>query len=258
MDSHESTFRAVVERNASVLEERESEKHMQECSDCDEMADLVDLLRSGIKELGDEMTGIEEAHPSSPTIVAYEEGKLDAKSALHLRAHMLFCDVCAESYYLLRRMRAPSLVEIVINAIDRIVGEAKKRVLKLIEITGPAELVPSPTIVSRGGELDEGQAKIRIAQHVTDSDDEADLYYSLEAEANEPSPKFVLRVEIDPPKSEWKVSFFDADGNELASVPLSLKSQIIFSHFPEGTFTAKVDKADETLAECRLEIQASR
>ena len=256
MDPHESTFRAHVEGKASVLEEREAEKHMQECADCRELADFAHDLSAGIKELGDEMTGIEEAHPSSPTIVAYEEGTLDPKSALHLRAHMLFCDVCAESYYMLKRMRAQGLVEVVVGIVQDAVGKATKSLLKLIEISGPAELVPIPLIVSRG-EAEEGQSNVQIAQHITDSGDEADLYYSIEPEGNEPTPMFLLRIEIEPPKHEWRAQFLDADGKELASVPLSLKSQVICSHFPEGSFAAKVEKGNELLAECRIRIQQS-
>src|SRR5712691_10491042 len=93
---------------------------------------------------------------------------------------MLFCDECAETYYLLKRMRAPSWTEVVIEAFR----SAKEFLLKPIEITGMGEFLPVPAGVmkGRGEESEEGQSRIEIAQHVTDSGEEADVSLNLEPE----------------------------------------------------------------------------
>jgi hypothetical protein len=190
-------------------------------------------------------------------IIAYEEGKLDAETALHLRSHMLFCDECAETYYLLKRMRAPSWTEVVIEA----VRSAKEILLKPIEITGLGELVPSPVMADRGsGEPDEAHPRVEIAQHISDSADEAELHVYVESNGKGPGSTVRILVAIDSPKPAWKAKLLDAEDNELASVPLTERQQVLHSGVTPGTFVVRVLKKkddDELLAECRLTIEAA-
>jgi hypothetical protein len=255
MHPHESLIRTHVEGEGTPREQQEVAEHLKDCSDCREFLSFVQDFSETAKDLAQDEIAADEPHAKKSVIIAYEEGKLDSETALNLRAHMLFCDECAETYYLLKRMRAPSWTEVVIGVIQR----AKETLLEALEITGMGELIPVPATITKGSsaESEEGQSRIEIAQHVTDSDDEADILFSLEPEGNEAVPTFCLRIEIDPPKGEWRAQFYGADGKRLASVPLSLKSQIIFSNFPMGSFTAQVEKGDELLAECNVTIRRS-
>jgi hypothetical protein len=169
---------------------------------------------------------------------------------------MLFCDECAETYYLLKRMRAPSWTEIVIEAIR----SAKESLLKPIEITGMGELVPSPVMAARGpGEPDEAQLQIEIAQHISDSADEAELHVYVESNAKGPGTTVRLLVAIDSPKPAWKAKLLNSEDNELASVPLTERRQVLHSGVTPGAFVVQVlkKKDDEVLAECRLIIQVA-
>ncbi len=255
MHPHEGIFSAFVEGQASASERQEVEAHLKGCSDCRELLSFIRDFSDIAKDVADDEIAHDEPHPQNSVIIAYEEGRLEKETSLHLRSHMLFCDRCAETYYLLKRMRAPSWTEVVIEA----VRSAKEWLLRPLDITGTGEFIPLPATITKGPseEPEEGQSRMEIAQHVTDSEEKADILFSLEPEDDEPVPTFLLRVEIDPPKDEWRAHFFGADGKRLASVPLSLKSQIIFSNFPVGSFTAQVQKGDEILAECRLKIQRS-
>ena len=245
-----STFRVYVEGNGSPGEELEVHDHMKECGDCREFVDFVRDLSEGIKEVSEEAIGLDDAHPSSPTLVAYEEGTLDPQTSLHLRAHMLFCDLCAESYYLLKRMRAPSWSKVVIEA----VRSAKEWLLRPLEVIGMGELVPLTATSTRGG-TEEPQSTVEISQHIFDSSGQTDLHLYVEADGGQPGATVRILLAIASPKTAWQARLLDADENELASIPLSDEKQLLHSSLAAGTFITEVLSNDKVVAECRLQIR---
>src|SRR5207245_11422603 len=178
MHPHEGIFSAFVEGQASASERQEVEAHLKGCRDCRELLSFMRDFSDIAKDVADDEIAQDEPHPQNSVIIAYEEGRLDKETSLHLRSHMLFCDRCAETYYLLKRMRAPSWVEVVVGVTRRV----KDTLLEALEITGMGELIPVPALVTKGpsGESEEGQSRIEIAQNVTDSEEEADILCSLE------------------------------------------------------------------------------
>jgi len=250
MDPHESTFRVYVEGTGSPGEELEVHDHMKECDDCREFVDFVRDLSEGIKKVSEEAIGLDDAHPSSPTLVAYEEGTLDPQTSLHLRAHMLFCDLCAESYYLLKRMRAPSWSKVVIEA----VRSAKEWLLRPLEVIGMGELVPLAATTTRGG-TGEPQSTVEISQPIFDSGGQTDLHLYVEADGGQPGATVRLLAAIASPKTAWQARLLDADENELASIPLSDEKQLLHSSLAAGTFITEVLSNDKVVAECRLQIR---
>src|SRR5712692_4482788 len=209
MHPHESLIRTHVEGEGSERERQEVDEHLKGCSECREFLAFTQDFSETAKGLADDEIAADEPHARKSVIIAYEEGKLDAETALHLRSHMLYCDQCAEAYYLLKRMRAPSWTEVVLGVMQ----STKETLLEALEITGMGELVPVAEAVSRGpgDDVEEGKSKIQIVQHVTDADEEADVVFSLEPAGNEASPTFHLRIEIDPPKRDWRAQFYGAD-----------------------------------------------
>ncbi len=256
MHPHESLIRTHVEGEGSERERQEVDEHLKGCSECREFLAFTQDFSETVKGLADDEIAADERHAPKSVIIAYEEGKLDAETALHLRAHMLFCDQCAEAYYLLKRMRAPSWTEVVIEA----ARSAKEFLLKPIEITGMGELVPLPATVTRGAdeELEAGQSRIEIAQHVMDSGEEADILFYLEPEDLETGTNVRLLIGIDPPKPAWRANLLDAQNKQIASVPLTKDKQLLHSSLAPGTFIAQVVRDEEVLAECRLKIHASQ
>src|SRR6266436_5565060 len=158
MHPHEILIRTHVEGEGSERERQEVDEHLKDCGDCREFLSFVQDFSDTAKDLAEDEIAADEPHPPKSVIIAYEDGKLDAETSLHLRSHMLFCDDCAETYYLLKRMRAPSWTEVVIEAFR----STKEFLLKPIEITGMGELVPVAEAASRGGEVEEGRSKIQI------------------------------------------------------------------------------------------------
>lgn len=253
MHPHESLIRTHVEGEGSERERQEVAEHLKGCSDCREFLSFVRDFSETAKDLADDEIAADEPHAPKSVIIAYEEGKLDAETSVHLRSHMLFCDECAEAYYLLKRMRAPSWTEVVIEAIR----SAKEFLLKPIEITGMGELVPLAAAgVTRSDEPEEPQSRVEIIQHVADSGDEAELHVYVESSAKGPGTTVRILVAVDPPKPAWRAKLLDAEDNELASVPLTERQQVLRPSLTPGTFVAQVLKEGEVLAECRLRIQA--
>jgi hypothetical protein len=255
MHPHESLIRTHVEGEGSERERQEVDEHLKGCSDCQEFLSFAQDFSETAKDLAGDEIAADEPHASKSTIIAYEEGKLDAETALHLRSHMLFCDQCAEAYYLLKRMRAPSWTEVVIE----IARSAKEFLLKPIEITGMGELIPVPATITRGPseESEEGQSRIEIAQHVMDSGEEADIFLYLEPEDLETRTNVRLLIGTDPPKPAWRANLLDAQQKQIASVPLTKDKQILHSSLAPGGFVVQVASNEDILAECRLNIQAS-
>src|SRR5437879_2629200 len=152
MHPHEGIFSAFVEGQASASERQEVEAHLKGCRDCRELLSFMRDFSDIAKDVADGEIAQDEPHPQNSVIIAYEEGRLDKETSLHLRSHMLFCDRCAETYYLLKRMRAPSWTEVIIEA----VRSAKEWLLRPLDITGVGELVPVPaTGVARSLEPEE-------------------------------------------------------------------------------------------------------
>ncbi len=233
MHPHESLIRTHVEGEGSERERQEVDEHLKGCSDCREFLSFAQDFSETAKDLAEDEIAADEPHASKSVIIAYEEGKLDAETALHLRSHMLFCDQCAEAYYLLKRMRAPSWTEVVIEAIR----SAKEFLLKPIEITGMGELVPVAEAASRG------------------PGGEADVLLSIEPAESAGSVR--VRIDMEPPQSAWRAKFLSPHDEEIASIPLSRQSQLLHSGVTPGRFTVQVVHNEQVLAEYRVRIQAS-
>jgi len=255
MHPHESLIRTHVEGEGSERERQEVDEHLRDCSDCREFLSFAQDFSETAKNLAEDEIAADEPHAPKGVIIAYEEGKLDAETALHLRSHMLFCDQCAETYYLLKRMRAPSWTEVVIEAFR----SAKKFLLKPIEITGMGELIPVAEAASRGpsGDIEEGQSRIEIAQHVIDADGEAEVRLFVDSGGDGSGTVARISVGIHPPRPGWRVNLLDAHEKTIASVPLLKEEQLLHSSLASGTFIAQIVKDEEVLAECRLKIHTS-
>ncbi len=255
MHPHESLIRTHVEGEGSERERQEVDEHLKGCSDCREFLSFAQDFSETAKDLAHDEIAADEPHASKGAIIAYEEGRLDAETALHLRSHMLFCDQCAGTYYLLKRLRAASWTEVVIET----VRSAKEFLLKAIEITGMGELIPVPATITKGPgeESEEGQSTIEIAQQVTDADGEAEVRFFVESGGDGSGAIARISVGMHPPRPGWRAKLLDAHEQMIASVPLLKERQPLHSGLISGTFVAQIVKDEEVLAECRLRIQSS-
>jgi hypothetical protein len=253
MHPHEGIFRAYVEGEVSDSDRQKVDAHMKDCGDCRDLLSFMRDFSDAAKDFAADDIAQDEPHARNEVIIAYEEGKLDKETALHLRSHMLFCDRCAETYYLLKRMRAPSWTTVVIET----VRSAKETLLRAVEITGMGELVPlSVAVTRRRGEQEQAQPKLEIALYVTDAHDEAELVIHVESgHARGVSIRVLLRG--DPPKPGWKAKLLDAENKVLASIPLTNQEQELHPALSTGIFEVQVLKGEdlEVLAMCQLKIQ---
>ncbi len=254
MHPHETILHAYAEGDASASDRATVDEHLKDCGECRDFLSFVQGFSSAAKEMSPSDIAPEEPCFASEIIVAYERGELDRATTFNLRKHMLFCDQCAGKYYLLKRLRAPSWTEVVIEAIQ----SAEEWLLRPLEVTGTGELVPLPATVHRGGEeAEEAQPRVDIAQAVSDSGDEAQVLFSLEAEVEGPGATVRIRLGIDAARPAWRANLLDADEKKIASVPLGEKTQLLHAGLTPGAYIAQIVKNGEVLAECRLKIQAA-
>jgi hypothetical protein len=253
MHPHETMFRAYVEGDASASDRERVDEHLKACGECRELLSFIQDFSRVAKDT--EPGDIAPEEPCYPTeaVVAYEHEELDRATALKLRKHMLTCDRCAETYYLIKRMRAPSWTEVVIEAVQ----SAKESLLRPLEVIGMGELVPLPATVHRGDEdAGEAQPRVDIAQAVSDSGGKAQVLFSLEADVEGPGATVRIRIGIDTAMPAWRANLL-ADEEKIASVPLGERKQLLHASLIPGTYTVQIVKNGEVLAECRLKIQAA-
>ncbi len=254
MHPHETILHAYAEGDASASDRATVDEHLKDCGECRDFLSFVQGFSAAAKDLSPSDVAPEEACFATEIIVACAEGELDGATTRRLRQHLLFCDQCAGRYYLLKRMRAPSWTEVVVEG----VRSAKEWLLRPIEVTGMGELVPLPATIHRGGEEPgEAQPRVEIAQTVSDSGDEAQVLFSLEADVEGPGAAVCIRIGIDPAMPAWRANLLDPDEKKIASVPLGERKQLFHASLTPGAYIAQIVKNGEVLAECRLKIQAA-
>ncbi len=246
----ETIFHAYIEGDTSASDREKVAEHLKGCGECRELLSFIEDFSSAAKSMEPGDIAPKEPCYATEVVVAYEHGVLDRATSLKLRKHMLFCDRCAGTYYLLKRMRAPSWTEVVIEAVQ----SAKGLLLGPLEAIGAGDFVPVSATISRG-EPQEPQSTVEISQHISDLADETDLRLYLESSGRLPGATVRLLVAIDSPKTAWQARLLDADENELASIPLSGEKQLLHSGLAAGTFIAEVLCDGKAVAECRLQIR---
>ncbi|HYK91116.1 MAG TPA: zf-HC2 domain-containing protein [Acidobacteriota bacterium] len=247
MHLEEGIFRAYVEGAASDRERQEVNEHLKSCGDCKQFLAFVQDFSGAAKDIAESEIAADEPHPSTTAIIDYEEGKLDAETSFHLRAHMLYCDDCAETYYLLKRMRAPSRMEVIVG----LLRSAKEFLLQPIDVSGMGEFRQAPVVVARG----EGspQQTIEVRQRVSAAD--AAVIFSLEPNAGRHAG-VTLRAALQPPQP-WTATLRNANGQELVSIPLKVELQVLHRAMSPDIYTVQVLADQGPIAECRLDIRVS-
>jgi anti-sigma factor RsiW len=249
MHLEEGIFRTYVEGAASDRERQEVNEHLKGCGDCKQFLAFVQDFSRAAKDIAEGEIAADEPHPSTTAIIAYEEGTLDAETSLHLRAHMLYCDECAETFYLLKRMRAPSRMEVIVG----LLRSAKEFLLQPIDLSGMGEFRQAPAAVSRG--KGSPQQTIEVLQHVSAADADAAVILSLEPNAGRLAG-VALRAALHPPQP-WTATLRDAKGQELVSIPLKAELQVLHRAMPPDIYTVQVLAEQGPIAECRLDIRVS-
>jgi hypothetical protein len=140
------------------------EEHLAACAECREYLSFVKGMNQGLDSLSKEELTSDEPCPASWTLVAYQAGKVDEDTARHLRAHLLFCDACAEEFYALRRVSQE-------ESWRELVEQLKEFVIDLAKSYGPAALIgpvrivaEQPALAARGGDLPEVVSKVLEVQ----------------------------------------------------------------------------------------------
>jgi hypothetical protein len=226
------------------------EEHLQTCGDCHEFLSFAKDFNEGLSELGREEFVSKERCPESWTLACLEEGQLDDETARHVRAHLLFCDECAEMYYALRRTRGPGWARIILRAIGGI--------LQCVSITGSGELLqPVPVTARLSREPAAPAGNVCIGAAARDPETGTTTTIRLRVEANPNRPEATIVLEAEPLQRGWKASLLDAQEQELTSVPLVHEQTTIGSGLPYGFYALNLYKGATRLASIELDIRAT-
>ncbi len=135
-----------LEGETSDEEKRALEAHLASCNECRKYVSFVQNFNEGLGQLTKEEFASAESCPHPELLAAHEAGEVSEETARHLRAHLLYCDDCAEEFYALRRLsRSESWAE----AWEKL----KETVIDLARTYGPGALVGQIRISAEGPAL---------------------------------------------------------------------------------------------------------
>jgi len=236
-----------VDGDVGEDEKRSLEKHLASCSECRTYLSSVKTFNEGLGELTEEEFTSQEPCPDSWTLVSYEAGKVDEETARHLRAHLLFCNDCREEFYALRRLRGPSWTKLVLNLV--------RGAVELVSISGSGVFEPAYAAAELRAEVAPPSGALGVEDAVVDPETKATSTVRVKVEA-EPKPSTAsMLIEVEPPQPNWRAYLYDAEEQELESMPLSAKESPIGSKLLAGTYTIHVQKGLDVLASFAIEIR---
>ena len=222
------------------------EQHVAECNSCREYLSFVRNFETGLRDARPAMRTPGEPCPDSSLLIALEADELGAKTAEHVRAHMLFCKDCMEEYYALRRLRSPSWTEVIVRAVGG--------TLECLSLAGSGVIL-QPSYAAVRGETEPLSDRIHIEDTVVDPETEATSTVRVKIGAEPKPPAASVLLEAHLPQAGWRVYLFDAEDRELASLPLAAEETAIGSNLAYGSYTLKISKGPRNLATFAIEIR---
>src|SRR2546422_676936 len=126
------------------VEENVVREHLACCPACEDYVSFVTRFNAALRDTRPNLAAQPEACPDGALIVDLEAGDLDAETAKHVHAHVLFCGKCREEFYALRRLRSPNWTKLVIDTM--------RGALRVENLIGTAELVEPGYAFVRGEE----------------------------------------------------------------------------------------------------------
>jgi DNA-binding CsgD family transcriptional regulator len=100
--SRQDLFR-YLRGDLSEPEKKRVEGHLKTCGKCNEFLAFVGNFNTTLKEMAEAELQSETACPNPGSLVAFQAGELDEKTARLVRQHTVFCKDCLEELYLLRQ-----------------------------------------------------------------------------------------------------------------------------------------------------------
>lgn len=237
----------LVEGDVGEDEKRSLEKHLASCSECRTYLSSVEIFNEGLGELTEEEFTSQEPCPDSWTLVSYEADKVDEETARHLRAHLLFCDDCREEFYALRRLRAPSWTKLVLNLVQGAV--------ELVSISGSGVFEPAYAAAELRTEMAPPSGALGVEDAVVDPESKATSVVRVRIEAEPKSSTASMFIDTEPPQPNWRAYLYDAEEQELESMPLAARENPIGSKLLAGAYTIHVRKGPDILASFAIEIR---
>ena len=229
-------------------ERRTLEAHLASCKQCRDYIARVKNFNEGLAGLTEEEFTSREPCPDSWTLASYDAGEVDEETARHLRAHLLYCDECAEEFDALRRLHGPSWTKAVVRA--------ARGMLECLSLTGSGMLLEPAYARVRAAE---GRVAdhIQIEDTVADPETKTTSTVRVRIEADPKGPLASVLLELEPPAPAWRAYLLGAEDEEVASLPLAERETVLGTSLPYGAYTVSLRKGKEELASFAIEIRGA-
>jgi len=210
---------------------------------------FITRFNAALRDAKSQRAAQPEACPDGALIVDLEAGDLDAETAKHVHAHVLFCGKCREEFYALRRLRSPNWTKLVIDTM--------RGALRVAHLIGTAELVEPGYALVRAEERSGDPGQVEIEDAVVDPETEARsvLRMIIDSEGKDHA---AISLTTTPPQPGWKAQLVNAQDEEIAGAPLSEEETPIASGLSYGRYTLRVSKGTETVATFSIELREGR
>jgi hypothetical protein len=232
-------------------QKRSVDKHLEGCAECREYLAFVDDFQAGLQESTPEEFAGQQTHPEPELIFNYEQGKLDEVSARELRAHMVFCDACADELYALRRLQHP-------RSFTQAVIRLAKKALEVVDISGTGEVLEFALVAARGNDEESIPESVQIEDTVADSETKRSSAIRIRIDADPKGTGARMRLQADPPQPDWKVSLTPVGSEELMAVPIAEDETLLGTDLVPGSYIVNIRKGKDSLASFALDfVQAA-
>lgn len=226
-------------------QQAELQDHLSTCPSCSDFLDFSRGFADAVTSLGEESTE-EEDCPDSWTLTSYVEGDLDEQTERQVKAHLLYCDSCWETVRMLREL-PPKRIVVDIKAAGGIMEprQVSRGTVQKVLAASATKTRGKPVFVS----------PFRIAEKLNDPETGKPTSVTLRIEESLKEEQIRVVVESDPVPDKWRISLFDAEREELSSLPLARSQVEVSSYLPYGFYILEVQRGEDCLGEFSFTVE---
>jgi len=255
----------------SAEEKGRIDGHLKDCTVCSELVDFVRKTRAIAHKDPIRFKPPTGPCPASDTLIALEEGTLDADAARTTKLHLLACPTCRQIFLHLRILSreevedrvheyfdAPNVTEVSVFMGYRFGGRVVplKELLKSnVRISGTGRISEiGPAIRERFQASSREKIVFAITDVLSDETGAESVVSLIVLSQGNNSASFVM--ECTPLRSEWTADVISVGGDRPTSQPLDTSLQTIGPPASRGLYVVSVRKMEKRLANFIIELRS--
>lgn len=218
---------------------RHVEAHLRECGECRERLSFAQEFNAALGQVAAEELAVQDPCPDSWTLAALEAGAAEEETARHVRAHLLFCEECAEAYTALRRAR-PKHLELVLRI--------ARGLVEALPMPGEAPVFVPARSVTRGALRQAFAAPFCASETLTDDEGQtSQVTLRVENAIRSPEDHVRVVVECDPSPGRWRARLSEAEDTELVDLPFAQRQIELSPELEHGFYVLSITKDGDSV-----------